>query len=432
MADFWRKKPPVMDETGTKVLKGGLWPFQREWWEAETFYRTLITGYGGGKTLTIAKWGISCALQNAPVPHLIVSPSYKIAKRTIIPTLKGLLAGKQRLLRRFNWRFLRTDHEFHINYHGRMGLIWVASGDDPLSLRGPNVGTAAIDEPFIQDREVFDQVVARVREPAKIQAIGLSGTPEELNFGYDICEGEEADNYDMTVIQASTRDNKALPSDYADRLEGTLTEQAARAYIDGKFVSLATGKIYYGFSDENIKKIEIPEDAELGAGMDFNVNPMAACVFWKFKDKIHFFDEIELANSDTQYMCSYLREKYGNRLTTIYPDATGKLRHSNAPGGKTDFHYIREAGFRMDVGPSNPPIRDRYNTVNGNLKPKEGEPRITIDPDCKKMIAYMKQLTHEKKKKLDHMTHLMDARDYPVCRLMPITRVQSIGRLHGA
>lgn len=428
---FWLKTPPVLD-ADKNVLRGGMWPHQLSWWESEEFFRVLVTGYGGGKTLIGAKWAISCALQNAPVPHLIISPSYKIAKRTIVPTLKSLLAGKERLLKGFRWRFLKTDHEFQIYYHGRQGIIWVASGDDPLSLRGPNVGSGLIDEPFIQSRDVFDQLIARVREPAPASAIGLTGTPEELNWGYDICEGEEAENFELSLVQASTRDNKVLTETYTDRLEATLTEEAAKAYVDGAFISLAVGKIYYGFSDANVISLPVPEEAELGVGMDFNVDPMAAVVFYKYKNCIHVIKEYELANADTEYMCSVLREDYGQKIRTVYPDATGRSRHTNSPGGRTDFHHIRDAGYAIDVGSTNPKLRDRYNTVNGALKPKDGAPRLTIDPGCKRLIAYLKQISHSNQKRNEHMTHLLDALGYPVCRLFPIKIHTSVGRLHGA
>ena len=63
------------------------------------------------------------------------------------------------------------------------------------------------------------------------------GTPEELNWGYDICEGEDKDKFDLTLVQASTKANRALPSEYAARLELGYDEKAALAFVDGKFVS---------------------------------------------------------------------------------------------------------------------------------------------------------------------------------------------------
>ena len=304
--------------------------------------------------------------------------------------------------------------------------MWIASGDDPDALKGPNIGSAHIDEPFIQDEEVLNQTLARVRDPAaKMHEIGMTGTPEQLNWGYDVCEGDRSDDYETVVIRSSTKDNVTLDPEYYNRLESALTEEAAKAYLEGHFIDLVSGRVYYAMSDANF--VELPDPGhELGVGMDFNVNPMAAAVFWRNGDHMHFIDEVELPNSDTQYMCSYLLDKYkdneGNsRVRTIYPDASGAARSTKAPGGKSDFYYIRQAGLEIDAAPTNPLIRDRENTVNGKMNPKDGDITVTFDPKMKKIKSYMVKYTHEDRNKPKHkaMSHLLDATGYPIYRLFP-------------
>src|SRR5205807_2520124 len=105
---------------------------------------------------------------------------------------------------------------------------------------------AWLDEPFIMHRDVFDQMIARVRHPdSSVKEILLSGTPEQLNWGYDLCVGELKERNDVGMVQASTHTNKALDEGYVGRLEGVLTERAAAAFVDGKFVNLAEGMVYY-------------------------------------------------------------------------------------------------------------------------------------------------------------------------------------------
>lgn len=446
MAGFWRLAEPILDKNGV-VIKGGLWDHQRRWWDSNSFIKALVTGYGGGKTFIGAKRSISMALHNAPkynhgdiCPHLVVSPSYKIAKRTIIPALKTLLRGKQTLAPGFSFKHHVADHAFTVWYQGREGIIWIASGDDPDSLKGPNIGSALIDEPFIQDEDVLDQILARVRSPiAKKLEIGLTGTPESLNWGYDICEGDRKDDYDIEVVHANTRANRALHESYADRLEKGYSDLAAQAYVDGQFVSLTKGTVYYGFSDENIIYYDDP-GGELFVGMDFNVNPMAAVVFWVHGNHMHVMNEIELPNADTEYMCSYLKDIYvdkdsnGCRITKVYPDATGSNRSTKSPGGKSDFYYIKNAGFSIDAPPGNPLIRDRENAVNGKFKPRDGaDVTLTISPHCKKLISYLRKYTHENKNKQKEMSHLLDSFGYPVHRLFPIVKPDmKLIRIHGA
>ena len=79
----------------------------------------------------------------------------------------------------------KTDSEFI--FHDWGGRFWVGSGDDPDSLRGPNLAWGAIDEPFIQDKMVLDILLSRIRVgKTEDRELFLTGTPEELNWGYDL------------------------------------------------------------------------------------------------------------------------------------------------------------------------------------------------------------------------------------------------------
>lgn len=445
-ASFWRGEDPVVEprapnDPDNKVVKvGGMWSHQRQWWGLDNFVKILVGGYGSGKTLIGCKRAVALALQNAPCPVAIVSPTYILARQTVIATMQGLLSGKQTLYgpRQFWWKWKEQAHEFHIRFHGRAAKIIVYSGEDPLSLRGPNLAAAVIDEPFIQDEEVFKQMVARVRHPdAVLREIGLTGTPEQLNWGYDLCLGELNDRFDVGFIQASTRQNLALDAGYVKRLEGGYTGKATKAYVDGAFVNLAEGQVYYGFEGlkgVQIQDIPVPDLAELGCGMDFNVNPFAFTMFWRAGSHVHYFDEYELPNADTEFACQVLREHYvdkddgsGRRrlpiqhvLHTIYPDATGNARKTSAPEAKSDFWYIRKAGFNIRAEHTNPKRRDRYNAVNGKFRPKVGPSTLSVSPKCKRLIKYLSTYSYELMKEQEAMSHLLDAFGYPIAHLFPV------------
>jgi hypothetical protein len=446
MYKLWRQENPILDEEGL-VIKGGMWKHQRIWWKTKNYIKAMVAGYGSGKTFIGAKRAISLAILNRGQPHFWVSPSYKVAKRTVVPTLIELLEGKKSLEKGFNYKFNKTDNEFRINHRGRKGVIWIGSGDEPDSLKGPTVASATIDEPFIQDKGVFNQILARVRSPKAIhREIGLLGTPEQLNWGYDICEGDEKKNFDIAVMHVSTAENKSLPKEYLESLLRGYTDKMRQAFLQGLFVNLSKGAIYYGFSKER-NVIELPDPGhDLCAGMDFNVNPMAAMVFWKHAQHMHVVSEIEIENADTEYMatileqdnstsdCSeYLRGQILNflfddgtrRVQTVYPDPTGKSRHTSSPGGQSDFTILRGDNFdrfELIAKIGSPRIRDRENAVNGKLNPVKGTPTLTIDPRCTKLIQYLLAYTHELRNKQKQMSHLIDALGYPVDYLYPITK----------
>jgi len=481
---------PVDDETPREILHGGMWPSQRQWWDLTNPIRLFVGGYGSGKTFQLAKRMLHVSLVNGSemyrnskrnrewwkdyvprgvaVPSAIVSPTYAMARETVLLTLEQLATGMEQWCRywsrpnsgveprAFGYQVKKTaPYEVKVYYKRgsrppRMGRILIYSGENPEKLKGPNLGCAGIDEPFIQDLEVFEQMNVRCRHPkARIREVNLTGTPEQLNWGYDLAEGDLADKYDVGIVQASTLENQALSRGYVNRLLAALDPKVAQAYIHGLFVNLSTGLVYYAFDrSENVVELPMPEHAELGVGMDFNVNPMAATVFWVVKSgadrHIHYFDEIELPNSDTLSMVGTLNDLYGREglvrphcaeraddfvrihrpLRDAYPDSNVG-RSTVAPAGRTDYDYIQEGGMVVHRSASgNPPLRDRFNSVNGMLRPRDGRIRCTVSPRCKKLIKYQMLYSHElmNQENQKAMSHLLDARDYALYRLFPADR----------
>lgn len=428
---FWRQEDPEFGPDG-KVTKGGMFPHQREWWNLPNFCKLLVTGYGGGKTWNLGKRIVAGALFNSPAPSAIVSPTFPMARLTIIPTMTELLDGKKALTGgEFDWHLNKTNYTYDIKYKKRRGKIHVLSGSEPERLKGSNLGQVGIDEPFIQEVGVLKQMLARVRHPAaRLLELVLTGTPEQLNWGYLVAEREgDYKNFDVGIVHASSRDNLALDKAYVERLTGSYSDKEAQAYIDGQFVNLSTGLVFHAFDpDTTIQDIKTPDGAELIAGMDFNVNPMAFCVGWRVKNHVHITHEYELPNSDTPDACTKLTTNHPG-LRLVYPDPSGRSRHTNAPGGKTDFYYIQQAGLVPLAPRKAHGRRDSINAVNGALK----HGRLTIAPRCKLLKRYLSTYAWETLTKQEAMSHLLDAFRYVVAYVMPVVKSTAvITKIQGA
>lgn len=414
---------PVLDKDG-QLIKGGMYPHQRAIWESKKFIKLLVGGYGSGKTMTCAKRAISLSLANAPVPCMIVSPSFKVAKRTVIPQIKELLDG-----RKIRYEYKVMDQEFNIYYKGSHGKIWIGSGDNADALKGPNLCAALIDEPFIQDKEVFEQMMARVRDPrSKHLEISLFGTPEQLNWGYDISVGEDKDKYDLDLIKAKTTDNKSLPASFIKNIENAYDEKMSAAYLNGEFVNLAKGTIYYGFKrDEHVKNFTYIEGAEIKVGMDFNVNPMSAVLFFEHQGVIYVLEELELMNSNTQLMADNVRDRilsYNQNQKSwvrVYPDPAGSQRKTSAAIGTTDLTILERNQFTIFAHSKTKSIRDTYNAVNNAFYNNA----LIIHPQCKALLKGLERLNFEEFKKQADLTHMTDALKYPVHYLKPIERLNT-------
>lgn len=428
---FWRKEDPIIKDG--HVTKGGMWSYQREWWQSDKFFKLLVGGYGSGKTAISAKRAIALAIYNAPSPYLYVSPTYSVAQDTIVPHIETMLDG-----RGIKYDFHSTKLNFTIYYAGKVGKIWIRSGDRPKKLKGPNIGAANIDEPFIQEKSVFDQVMARVRDPrSRLREISMTGTPEELNWGYEMCEGDDLHKYAdrLAIIKAKTEENLALPPEYVQTLKASYDPLMAQAYLDGEFVSLDDNLVYHSFSDANIVDVEYSPNLPIEVGMDFNVNPMSCVIFQKRNGVYHAIDEIVLKKSHTADMCQRLLEKYPRQIFTIAPDASGG---NNSTKGTTDFAIIRkEMGSHLDelIHPrSNPRVKDRFNCVNAALCNSDGLSQLFVSPKCKELIKDFKQISHPfdeyKRKNEKHgRVHTSDAAGYLIHRRLPLASKPTL-RMH--
>jgi len=380
---------------------------QLQFWDMPNRIVLLIGGYGSGKTYIGALKSIQMSYINRPIPQMYISPSHQLATKTIIVTLKEICnrAG-------LDYTYNQQRAEFKI--HNWDGTIWFGSGDKPDSLRGPNIASAIIDEPFIQKREVFEQMIARVRHPEATKSqIFLTGTPEQLNWGFTLANNKEMD---IGVIQASTLDNPHLPDDYKETLLKSYSKEQIDAYVHGKFVNLTQGRVYHEF-DRN-KHIQTRNDLQswdVGCGVDFNVDQLSACIFRHTKDEIHVEKEIRLKNAGTYDLAEQLKQIYP--AIKVYPDASGSARKTSA--AHTDHDIMKMAGFQVLSPRANPPVKDRVNSVNRLLR----EGRLTVDGSCKYTIMDLEQNVWRNAdidKRDPEQTHMSDALGYGCSWLMPI------------
>ena len=366
----------------------------------------MVAGYGSGKTYIGALRSIYLSYINSPLPGMYVSPTHGLAEKTIVLTLKEIFQRSE-----VDYVFNQNKGEFRI--YNWDGIIWIGSGDKPNSLRGPNLSWAGIDEPFIQKREVFEQMTARVRHPEAVQSeIFLTGTPEELNWGYQLVNDSKID---VGTVNASTLDNPYLPKEYKDSLLAAYSKEQVDAYVHGKFVNLTQGRVYKDFDREKHCLNRETEGWEIGAGMDFNVDAMSCEIFAFTKKEIHVFDEIRLKNSGTYDMAEKLQEKYPG--IKIFPDSSASARKTSA--SKSDHDILRQAGFQILSPRKNPPIRDRVNSVNRLLR-KE----LVTFTNCPYLIMDLERNVYRNgepdKSRDPEQTHSSDALGYAVNFLMPV------------
>jgi hypothetical protein len=239
--------------------------------------------------------------------------------------------------------------------------------------------------------------------------------------------------------------------DYYEQLKSSYDPLFYRQEALGEYLNTQSGRVYHGWSEANQDATLRYVPAEgLCWSLDFNVDPMAAIVAQFLNGRVHVLRELFLRNSDTISMCERFeqiaqpfadayRAANGTALpVTVYGDATGEARSTSS---KTDYDLIREylrsrSQFKMrfDYPRSNPPVRDRVNSVNAMLNNARGDIRIRVHPDCRELITDFLEVSWKQGAlnfQLDKVTdktrtHLSDALGYMIWQVAPINGFQRV------
>ena len=165
-------------------------------------------------------------------------------------------------------------------------------------------------------------------------------------------------------------------------------------------------------------------------GSDFNIDPMVSVLGFRHAGGLHIFDEIELYGSNTYEMVAEINRRYPQHRKNVYPDAAGQARKTSAMGGITDHVIMKNAGYKLIVGNTNPAVKDRLAAVNSAFKSYDGTIRLTISPKCKGLIESLQKHTYKEGTKQPDKNsgfdHWGDALGYCVNSMFPI-RVETSG-----
>ncbi len=406
-----------------------LLPAQRRLLESRAFVRAFIGGYGAGKTRAAALLALWLSYRNPGLWGMLVSPTFRMIDGTTWQSVRDILDawGLEVEVR-------KTEREMRIPAWN--GVIRFASADRPELLKGSTIAWMILDEPGLMDEEVWPIAMSRVRHPdATERVLALCGTPEGLNWLYDILEGDRAQKTGAEIIRAATEENPFLPTDYATMLRRNYDEHQADSYLNGQFVALDRRRAYGAFDPRLhvLPELSLDPTRQVDLCFDFNVNPMSVILCQTDKRSTQVLDEVILPDCDTERACREVLKRLPNLEPgfRVFGDASG-TRHTTT-SRQSDYQIIRRVlGTRlqsMRVPSRNPPVRTRLNTVNAYLRERDEDnrPVCGIHARCKTLIRDLLRVTlmegsvDELDKRDSQLTHASDAFGYRICRLFPLT-----------
>lgn len=208
----------------------------------------------------------------------------------------------------------------------------------------------------------------RVRMPAnkyfdeRSPFVFFSTTAQGMGGTYNLVEEFKKNKVPYAIIRGRTEDNTSLDPQQVKLLRQLYTKEEAEAYLDGKFVNLTVGRVYYAFNRKTCMCMRFPSKSTdvIYVGQDYNSNWNASAECIVRGDVIYMVDSHHW--DDMGQGLRRLRELYPEQRIIMIPDASGK----QIMGG-----YAEEAeqyGIEIHWNNQNASIMERIMGVNKALQ----------------------------------------------------------------
>lgn len=292
------------------------------------------------------------------------------------------------------------------------GEIWMRSMDTPDSIVSYSVGYSIVDEVDLVHPNKRQKAMQRISSRNSYKKntpnqIDFVSTPEGFAYMYNFFVKNHNEN--KLLLNLKTIDNEDnLADGYIQGLKEQYTEDQLKAYLNGEFVNLTSGTVYYSFDREFNNSDRIASEYDnLHIGIDFNIGNMSA-VIHVIDEKPIAVDEITKAY-DTNQLCHIIKNKYPNNNIYCYPDSSGKNRSTNSD--VTDIQILKSAGFTVKHKSKNPLITDRVKNANRMFCNSEGYRGYLVNThkcheytDALEKLAYDNNNLPDKSSGFDHIT----------------------------
>lgn len=152
----------------------------------------------------------------------------------------------------------------------------------------------------------------------------FSTTAQGMGGTYNLVKKFDKEKVPYAIIRGRTEDNTSISKQQLALLRKLYTEDEARAYLDGEFVNLTTGRVYYVFERKKHMCMRFPIQPSdvIYVGQDFNSGFNASCEIICRGDKMFIIDSHHWL--DMGQGLQKLRELYPQNRIIMIPDASGK------------------------------------------------------------------------------------------------------------
>lgn len=385
--------------------------------DSSTRFRVVLAGRRGGKTFLAMREACRFASKPNSIVWMLANSRQQI---------KSLCWTKlKKKLNSLNW--IRDTNESELTISLVNGSqICLKSAEQGDNLRGESLDFIVLDEFCDIDlEEIWSQIIRPSLADKKGHAL-FTGTPKAGNQAARDLYDNYLTKQNWASFSYTTEEGGFVDRDEIEQARQDLSPKVFSQEYLANWENFA-GIIFGDFGEHNIREVVKPTSNEtIVIGYDMNVTPLCAVLGRITKTGIEIFDEIILENSNTNEMCTEIRNRYPTNPIVVYPDPAGVQRKTSA-NGNTDIKILEMAGFQTRYHRAHPLVRDRINACNSLFfKRDDNTTRFTIDPVCKKTIQCLKNWAYKSGTMLPDKNsgfdHACDALGYLIEFVFPITK----------
>jgi len=391
---------------------------QRQVCSSTKRFRVLVTGRRFGKTHLCLTEILRKARFSDNGKIFYVSPTYRMSKEIMWKQLK-------KKVKELRWVKYINETELTVVLINNCQISLKGADKSADNLRGVGLNFLVLDEFADIPEEAWSEVLRPTISDKHVNGeVLFVGTPKGMgNWSFEMYQKGKSEDPEWASWKFTTIEGGQVEEHEIEQAKKDLDERSFRQEYLASFETY-NGVVYYNFDrEQNVKPCKYDPQAIIHVGLDFNIDPMSACLFHLKNGVAEFFDEIVIYSSNTDEFVDELLSRYPKNKIIVYPDPASRQRKTSA-GGRTDLTILQNAGLNVKCRNTHALVRDRINSVNSRLKNFDGKKNILIDPSCKNLInGLMKQMYKEgtnqpEKNGNDHMN---DALGYAIEYIFPIT-----------
>ena len=402
-------------------------------------------GFGSGKTWCGSLLGIMLSRKFPGSVGLVGAKEYELVRKTTLVSYiehLDLMGYKDKVDYNYNKqeKVLKFKNGSKIFF---MGL------EDPEKFKSLNLHWAEIEEASQVPDTAFKQLIGRLRntnikpewQNFRYRLFGHTNPQPNKGWIYKRFVENPKENYRLII--APTSNNTYLPKHYIESMKEEYDPEYYRINVLGEFGDYASGLVVKGFTDANIcDDYEYDPTLPLHLTCDFNVDPMCWGIAQRDEeDRIYFFDELVMENTDTQRCIDEFIRRYKDHKGgfIINGDAAGDWRSTQSEF--TNYMIIKRTlesqGYEVTVKirDANPPILRRIQSFNARVVNTNGDRFLFVSRKCKWILHNIYNLSFkegtsvvnvptakqiEKDRDLKFLEHPFDAISYLVEFYHPI------------